>query len=347
MKIIFTVNCLFILCTFNVNANLLQATAESNVVGISDAIFALQIASGMVENKSGHKVNFSEYFPQEKAEYFYVRKGWDDYYEEVYHVNSYVYTDFENIDGKQIFVQYWFDDLWYGWKDYFKIVNGTVYYLGWHDSYSNDFLIPPLITGKNQMTIGDAYPTIFQHNGKPYWNKYRFCGIETVETPAGKFDDCIIISKIKSRSWGPTFFYYAKNIGLVKEINTSSNWYISELSGVKIRDIVIPKGFETLTCENSWEFYNGNQRIKTGPFIIRYFHSEVGSSGAIVISDYPTIGEKLHLNIKSEDGVNFAVYDPYDLNSDELFILSILDDNFSGNYQISETEKLILSGKCN
>ena len=345
IKIIFTISIFILLIIFT---NVLYG--EENQIfkskSMSEAIYALQVAAGLKSMEPDQTIDFRQYFPFNNGQYLYTKKGWDSYYEEEFYVNSYVYSKFENYNGRQVFVQYWFDDYWYGWKDFYTNDNNNILYMGWHDSYSTELTNPSVLIGNDQMKIGQEFPTIFYKKGKPYWNKYKFCGFETVQTPAGVFENCIKISKINSITWGPLFLYYAKNIGLVKEVYTSTNWYISELKGVKTSNLSIPDNFHITTCENTWKLLKSSQVIKTGSFVLNYCNSDAGYTGALIISDYPDNGNELNVLINSQDGIDFIAIDPYENITDE-FNLSVSGNNLSGSYEISEDEILFFEGECN
>ncbi|WP_136808725.1 hypothetical protein [Desulfosediminicola flagellatus] len=244
---------LALLCSGTIgNTAVIGDVNGDDLVGLPEAINALKISAGMTGTVSEDvKVyNFLDYYYQDNAKYVYKETWFDDEYGTP--IISFITrtSDIETVEGQPRYSIDWGNGI-----DYATVSGDTVSFTlftetGWEDSIPQ----PPIPFGKTEMKVGDIIPSVYQWESdlKPQFRKYVFEAVENVTTPAGSFDNCLMITREIAGSQNLRVEYFAKSIGLVKRIYISYNYRSSrELVAADI-DSTIQLGNEVTTCEGTF-----------------------------------------------------------------------------------------------
>jgi len=325
---------------------------DDNHVGLQEAIYALQITSGL-KTTTTNLIDFTEYFFISDATYYYKKNILNN--NETYY--NFYYTTSENIDNEDILIlsQPFKDNILYGCQYLFALRKGSICHIGYKDLKNGTVEVysPPQILGNNQINMNDTFATCseyqyFVSQNKMFCSEYKFIGIEDVTTPAGSFTDCIKLlvnyHTINPNSYdGNSTFslrYYAKNIGLVKHINTGS--YVNEvieLTFAKVGNNVYNQGNIYNTCTGSYSFENAEGQQETDQFKLTYVQINDGFKGELVIIDDTSNILINTAQISSDDGINF-------IGGNDIFNneVSFTIENQVMNGMI--VDKGSISGKC-
>jgi len=300
-------------------AGVLGDINNDSIVGIPEAIYALGISSGIKTELSNQQYNLNDYYFVDGNELFYKVIGYNESTGKSVTNIEYVYHLAKSINNQMTNIECWYGT--YSYQEYYSIEKDSQiqsigdYWNLWYDGY--------ITLGSDQMIKGDVYNSLYNINDFAYWCEYKFLGIEDVEIEAGTFRDCIKISKISSTDWGLLFSYYAKNVGLVKQVYCSdiNNSYTLELIGSRNGSISYPSN---LTIKKYYGTYSST--ILSGYFSL-FFLPDQGYKGTLIFQNFPDNYQNKSVSIKSADGINFTP-----TNENENVSVSINGNNVSGTY---------------
>jgi len=281
-------------------ANNLSDINNDHVIGLPEAIYALGISSGLISDTDNQSVDFKDYFFVEGAEFFYKKTFYnstsginEENYEYSHHLSKV-------INNKNTLIECWYGDTTY--NEFYSIYENTNYSLigdywnGWYDDQ--------LKTSSSQMKPGDIFSSVYQINSFPYWCEYKFLGYEDVETKAGTFKDCIKISKLYSYKWGILFSYFAKSVGLVKQIYaTDDSSYTLELMGSTNGTGSYPSNLTIKRYYGSWNLTSDSSTTDA----ISFFCLPQDETRAVIIfSNFPYLSQYHTVSLVSSNGSAFT-----------------------------------------
>ncbi|WP_300464172.1 hypothetical protein [Desulfobacula sp.] len=299
------------------------------VVGMPEAISALQVSTGTRSALSTNipTYNFSEYFNIDGAEYLYHEVWTSKSNDGTYNSSEsdyFVKTTTESTGEQITYVQDWGD-----WVYYFSVINSVIVKIKEENFYQNPPTIttysPPYAIGSTQMKVGDAFTTAFATNNSnpPVIREYTFLGLEDVATPAGTFQGCLKIRRVRSDRSGISLYYYAKNVGVVKEIYCyEDNGGIYELTAANIDGTTY--GGELTSCTGT---FTDSSTQATGHFRLGYVYAGTKYEGHLTVFSSPYSEQ---YDITSQDGITFTC--PYP------------DPNFPGSFGSLTIQNGIISG---
>jgi len=325
-SIIFIFSCQFLW------AGVLGDINNDSVVGLPEAIYALGISSGIKTEVNNQQYSFNDYYFFDGSEFFYKVISYnqttgknDTNIEYAYHLSKSINNQMTNIE------------CWYGtysYQEYYSIEKKSqIQSIG---DYWNLWYDGNIILGSNQMIKGEVFNSLYNINYLPYWCEYKFLGIEDVETEAGTFKDCIKISMINSSNWGLQFSYYAKNVGMVKQVYCSdiNNSYKLELIGSTNGSVSYPYN---LTIKKYYGTYSSSSL--NGYFSL-FFLPDQGYKGTLIFQNFPYNYQHKIISLESTDGINFMP-----INANENLSVSINGNNVNGTYVYTYWDEEIQSNK--
>jgi len=312
---IFIISCQFLW------AGVLGDINNDSIVGLPEAIYALGISSGIKTENSNQKYNFNDYYFFDGSEFFYKVSVYNESTGKNDTNIEYAYHLAKSINNQITNIECWYGT--YSYQEYYSLEkNSQIQSIGdyWNLWYDGNILL-----GSNQMVKGEVYNSLYNINDLPYWCEYEFLGVEDVETEAGTFKDCIKISKINSANWGLMFSYYAKNVGLVKQVYCSdiNNSYKLELIGLSNGELSFPSN---LTIKRYYGNYSSS--ILNGYFSL-FFLPNQGYKSTLIFQNFPYDYQHKIISLESTDGINFT---PTNANENENVSVSINGNNVSGTY---------------
>lgn len=218
---------------------------DDNRIGLEEAINALQVTSGIRSEAGSLAYDFTEYYFGTNSDYQYSQK----YYvpPNVYDSNFQIHVTDETIESKNVICMYYDGGYWNGWKDYAQIEEIGIRIIGWYNPGTdyNVWLEGGYVQGKTSMQPGDIWQNFFIANYSTsqwmYYRNYHFVGTQDVTVPAGTFTDCLKI-EVHRKNGFIYVGYYAKDIGIVKEIELHNDGagLIWELVSANIDGVEIP-----------------------------------------------------------------------------------------------------------
>jgi hypothetical protein len=294
-------------------------------VGLSEAIHALQVSSGI--RPQGVTPQY------DLAEYFFVPGSFDEqqkYYGAPYYQPfGTVSATKETLNGKEFFVS---------GTSYYEINSQQILYSGYKTGSEILWFTTPVIVGSRSMTPGEVFTSFYESppgSGTLIYRETIFLGTEDVTVPAGTFPGCLkMLSKYQTPTSAQTIInYYALGVGRVKYTSLSSSYsgswsgYIRELVSAKIGTNVIPANAVYYAGGGVWNQTTSGQPSGSGSFSWRFSLPNLPAWGNVTLMGLnPT---DWILPLVSQDGIHFsASWYPTGMN----FNLTVGEGTVTGTY---------------
>ncbi len=306
-------------------------------VGLEEAVYALQVTSGMKTETSADSQTYdmNEYMEQAGCTY---------YYREVEYASGEVRTGvgvdsfaIETVNEQTVLALTDEAGMWAGDVDYYVIGDAKIEYLGYKwggDETYYDWYNPPIVIGLRSIKTGDKITNMFTNSYNSIrYREYTFLGLENVTVSAGTFNDCIKILQKRSYKGRCNISYKAKGIGTVKNIRSdaSGNGYFRELVNVKKADGTYISDNTICSVQGTWAA--DGMTPNSGSLSMAYISQNLPIYTSVTLSGLNTF------YLKSSDGSNFSpdpqAYsdDDYDGQPDLSSIsITVTNDQISGNY---------------
>jgi len=311
----------FILLTGNAQAGVTGDANGDGVVGLPEAVYALQVASGIRPLSSGSTTyDFAEYFNVNNSEYKYLSTFFTGTESTSYTTPiTYQYST-KNVQGMNMLVKtdpgieyYYLIDTDKVVSKGYNVLSSSTFY--WYD--------PPIVIGARKMVIGDSFLTLYKTSPwNPYTaSEYTFGGLETVTVPAGTFSDCIKMinknSTVLVQGSGSSYNsqvsvnYYARNVGMVKSMSTSG--FKVELTNAHVGGVSYPTGVILKEGQGTWNKMQGTTLAASGTFNMHFATSPLPNQTMLRLNNFGTgsqgpLTAPTNFYINTEDGVHFSGY---------------------------------------
>lgn len=295
---------------------------SDGAVGLPEAIYALQVASGISSTSIEpviSNVDLAEYFFVTNGEYLYQKTVYPWSYQPTVSTVLY-YCGSEMVNGVNMLT---IEESGVG-KSYYEVNSSGIVCAGYPSDMaatpSTTWVTPPIIRGTRNMTKGDIFTNFFLPVDLSSASSYQslfyeedvFVGIEDVTVPAGTFPNCLKL--LRKDFLYISVDYYAKNVGMVKRITTfagSSPTFVTpnimELTFARIGDTTYP---DNALCLGSgtWSKTIDGTPSGSGNFSLPIFLQNGKALGQVILTDY-YMPSDLVISIVSDDSVQF-VADP-------------------------------------
>lgn len=204
---------------------------SDGAVGLPEAIYALQVASGISSTSiepAISNVDLAEYFFVTNGEYLYQKTVYPGSMQPTVSIVSY-HCGSEMVNGVNMLT---IEESGVG-KSYYEVNSSGIVCTGYPSDNaatpSTTWVTPPIIRGTRNMTKGDIFTNFFlpvdSLSASSYlplfYEENIFVGIEDVTVPAGTFSKCLKL--LRKNSSYISVDYYAKNVGMVKRITSFAN----------------------------------------------------------------------------------------------------------------------------
>jgi hypothetical protein len=224
-------------------------------IGIPEAIYALQMSSGIRPLGGTQRYDMVEYF---------MSPGTYEYRQKNYGTNMSPFVSQgisivsrETLGGKEYLVAN-------NGLDYYLIQSTGLLYSGYKSSPTSEikWFPSPILVGSRSMASGDVFTNFYEDPaGTLLYRDYTFLGIEDVTVPAGTFVGCLkyLLRVQTSASIQTQVQYYAPGVGMVKRTRlqtsygTSWNGYTNELVSARIGTTSI--GVAPFGSSGWWDLY--------------------------------------------------------------------------------------------
>ncbi|ETR73075.1 MAG: hypothetical protein OMM_01233 [Candidatus Magnetoglobus multicellularis str. Araruama] len=305
-------------------AGVLGDIDRDNAIGLPEAIYALQVTSGMETNSENRVVDFQNYFFSDGTEFFYKTISFDTTSGSQVIDYIYAYHLAKELNNQPTMIECWYNPATY--QEYYSIQDSNSRYLMAGD-YWNGYYADTIQIGAKYMTVGDVFSSVYQINNFPYWCEYKCLGFEDVEIQAGTFNDCLQMSKVFSSQWGVLFSYYYAGIGLVKQIYASSqDSFTMELIACRTNSTTYPSNLEIKRYYGTW---TNTGTEATDGFSFFYLPQNDGM-GILILANFPTLYQNQTISLVSTDGTTFSP-----VNSSYNVSATVTNQSFGGTYTYS------------
>ena len=296
---------------------------SDGAVGLPEAIYALQVASGISSTSiepAISNVDLAEYFFVKNGEYLYQKTVYPWYIQPTVSIVSY-YCGSEMVNGVNMLT---IEETGVG-KSYYEINSSGIVCTGYPSDNaatpSTTWVTPPIIKGTRDMAKGDIFTNFFLPVDLSSASSYLplsyeediFVGIEDVTVPAGTFPKCLKL--LRKDYFYISVDYYAKSVGIVKRITTlagssPTSVYpnVMDITFARIGDTTYP---DNILCLGSgtWSRTIDGTSSGSGNFTMPIFLQDGKAIGQVILTDYYYVASDLVVSIVSDDSVHF-VADP-------------------------------------
>lgn len=225
-------------------------------IGIPEAIYALQVNSGIRPLGGTQRYDMGEYF-MSPGTYEYRQKNYGNTLSQPVVSQGIMSVSRETLGGKEYLVAN-------NGLDYYLSHSTGLFYSGYKSTPTSEikWFSAPIIMGSRSMAPGDVFTNFYEDPaGTLLYRDFTFLGIEDVTVPAGTFVGCL---KYAIKSQSPSNIrsevsYFAPGVGLVKrsrlQTNYGTSWtgYTNELISAKIGTTNV--GVAPFGSSGWWDLY--------------------------------------------------------------------------------------------
>jgi hypothetical protein len=271
---------------------------SDGAVGVKEAVYALQVASGARSGSSAGPYDFGTYLTPAGSQLLYQEVNGSA--RELIYVT--VDTDQSTFPGMAATVaNHRSGGNWAGLIDYYAVSGETVVMLGYRWKGVLQMFSPPRTIGSRQMMPGATFTNMYEQEPdySIRFREYVFSDIATVTVPAADYPACI---KMVQRRENGIFRvgYYADGVGLVKQLSAGGgSGFKWELVWARIAGVTYPQGALLCALEGTWALQNGSD---SGQFQL-YFTSGQTPIRTIIYISGGALGQ---YHIMSSDGAVFT-----------------------------------------